>query len=232
MLPINDLPYYQKEIPSSGKIINFRPFTVKEQRILLFASQSGEESQMVTAIKQIIELCVKEKIDVEELALFDIEYLFLNIAAKSTGEIVELVIKCKHCDKGNDYDVNLLDIKLEMPPKDSNIIRLSDKLGIVFKYPNMNILSTLENSSNNFDKMMDVLATCVDYIYDLESVYYAKDTTPQKLKDFLDSLSIEQIQKIEKWFTNIPEVQDVAKFTCIHCGTENEYIIKGIKSFL
>lgn len=231
MLPQINLPIYEKNVPSTGQLIKFRPFTVKEQRILLLAQESGDKAQMVTALKQILSLCIVDNIDVEKLALFDMEFLFLNIAAKSNEEIIQYSVKCSECGEPNDHSINILDIKLDVPDKDSNIISLDDGVGIVFKYPSIDI-STIITSGTKFDIIGDVVTSCIDYIFDAESVYYPKDYTKEEMNAFIDSLSNKQIVQIEEWFKKIPEVKDTIEFNCTKCGYHNKFEIKGIESFL
>lgn len=232
MLPKVTLPLYEKIIPSTGQKIKYRPFTVKEQKILLLAMESDSKDQMSLATKQILGLCIQEDIDINKLALFDVEYLFLNIAAKSSGEIVNFLIKCDKCEEPNDYSVNITELALSVPDKENNIIKLNDELGIVFKYPSIDATNFVKEDSSKLDIINEIMVHCIDYIFDTESVYYPKDYTKEEMIEFIESLSTEQIELIDDWFKTIPEIKDIAKFTCSKCGHENEFVIKGIKSFL
>jgi hypothetical protein len=231
-LPKVTLPLYAKTIPSTGQSIKFRPFSVKEQKILLLAIESDSKEQMTLATKQILSLCIQDDIDIDSLALFDIEYLFLNIAAKSSGEIVDFLIKCSECDEPNNYSVNLTELIVSIPEKNNNIIKLNDELGIAFKYPSIDAATFLKEDSTKIDVINEIMIHCIDYIFDGESVYYPKDYTKDEMVEFIESLSNDQIGQIDNWFRTIPEIKDIAKFTCSKCGHANEYEIKGIKSFL
>ncbi len=232
MLPKVSLPLYEIIIPSSGKKIKFRPFTVKENRILLLASESESKEQMVLATKQIISLCVQDDIDVDALPMFDIEYLFLNITAKSSGEIVEYVIKCKHCGHENPYSLNILDVTVTVPDAKTNVIKLDDTIGITMKYPTIDVSDVVSNAKNKIDATNDVIISCIDYVYDSESVFYPKDYKKEELIDYIESLTDENLRKINDWFKTIPELVTTAEFKCSKCEKDNEFEIKGIKNFL
>jgi hypothetical protein len=231
-LPKISLPLYEIKIPSNGKTIKFRPFTVKENRILLLASESQSTEQIVLATKQIISLCVQDDIDVESLPMFDIEFLFLNISAKSNGEIVDYIIKCGKCEHENPYSLNLLDVTVPVQDSKNNTIKLSDTIGVVMKYPTINVSDLVQNAENKTEATNDVIISCIDYVYDSESVFYPKDYTREELVEYIESFTDENLSKINAWFKSIPEVTTVAKFKCKKCDHDNEYEIKGIKNFL
>jgi hypothetical protein len=231
-LPKVNLPLYEKTIPSTGKKIKFRPFSVKEQKILLLAMESDSKDQMTVATKQILSLCIQDDIDIDSLALFDIEYLFLNIAGKSSGEVIDFLIKCDKCEEPNDYSINITDLSINLPDIKNNTIKLDNELGIVFKYPSIDAANFITDDSNKLDVINEIMIHCIDYIFDTESVYYPKDYSKEEMDEFIDSLSSEQIKLIDDWFKSIPEIKELAKFTCSKCGHENEFEIKGIRSFL
>lgn len=231
-LPKIKQPLYNLTIPSSGQKIIFRGFTVKEQKILLMAIETNDENQITLAINQIIKLCVQDELDVEQLPLFDIEFIFLHISSKSSGEVVDFMLKCEKCDTENDYSVNITELELDIPPKEKNTIQLDDNLGIVLKYPTVETSKQMKHGVHQFDQMLEVVLSCAEYIYDSESVYYIKDHSKEEFIDFIESLNDNQLDLINEWFESIPELNHKAKFICKKCGHENKYTISGLKSFL
>ena len=240
-LPKVDVPIFDVTIPSSGKKIRFRPFTVKEEKLFLMASQDNDSKSAIKTILQVLNNCILSDLDVEKLPLFDIEYLFLNLRARSIGEVVELSYKCnndvkteegedKKCNNIVNIDVNLLEIQPIVDPKHSNKIELTDKLGIVMKYPNMNFLGT-ELERDEFDIIIDLIVDCIDYIYDEESLYYAKDSTKEELMDFLDSLQSKELEKIKSFFDTLPKLKKDLDFSCKKCGHHETVTLEGIQSF-
>ncbi len=231
-LPKIIAPFYPLTLPSSGKKINYRPFMVKEEKILLIALQAEDSTQMVSALKQIISNCTNGTVDPETTPLFDIEFLFINIRAKSVGEIVELEVKCSSCEKETAIAINIADIKVESPKKDATKIQLTDEIGLVMKYPTLDLIDSVENVTDESDieSKYETITQCIDYIYDAESVHYTKDQTKEELAEFIDSLSKEHMTKIQEFFDRIPQVKENIKFTCRHCSTVNEFEIKGFES--
>jgi len=225
-------PKYSLILPSSKKKITYRPFVVKEEKILLTAFQSEDQEQMVMALKQIVINCTEGQLDPENTPLFDIEYLFINIRAKSVGEILELQIKCQSCEHEMAHNINLTEIKVESPKKDSTKIQLTDAVGIVMKYPTIDLIEAVEElEEDDSESKYNAIAKCIDYIYDKETAYYTKDQTKEELIDFIDSLNNKQMELIRDFFENIPKLEEKVVFTCTKCEKENTFLLSGLSDF-
>ena len=240
-LPKIDVPIYEVKIPSSGKNIRFRPFTVKEEKLFLMAAQGDDTKTSINTIVQVLNNCILDDIDVEKMPLFDIEYLFLNLRARSISEVVELSYKCnnivpdnsgadKRCNNVVNINVNVLEIEPTIDPSHTTKIELSDKLGLVMRYPNMNFLST-DIAKDEFSIVIDLILDCIEYIYDDEAIYYSKDSTKEELTEFLDSLPSKDLEKIKSFFDTLPKMKKDLDFKCNKCGHTEKIALEGIESF-
>lgn len=244
MLPKIDVPIYELKLPLSKKKIKFRPFLVKEEKILLMAMESDEQDAILLAIKQIINNCMVSKINIDDLPILDFEYLFMHLRARSVGELIDLQYKCN-----NDVDEkegekikcnNLVKLSfnaLEVEPDLKNInerIELTSNLGVVMKYPTFKGIEKL-NRENAPASAAEIVARTVinsiDYIYDKETLYHAKDVSEEELIDFVDSLTREQFLKIQEFFDNLPKLKKELNFVCSKCKYEEQIVVEGIQSF-
>lgn len=234
-LPINKTPIYNLTIPSTEKVVKYRPFLVKDEKALLIAQQSEDTAVMIDTLKDIIASCIIDEINVNELASFDIEYIFSQIRAKSIGEIVELVFPCAHCDDEKakvKVSFDLTKLKVEKPENHSNMIELFDNVGIKLRYPDMDTIKKIEASNaSDMDQVFNVVMNCIDFIYDSEEVYHAKEQSKQELLQFLENLTTEQFAKIQKFFESMPKIRQEVQFDCPICGKHNEFTLEGINSF-
>jgi len=239
MLPKLDVPYYELELPSTKRIVKYRPFLVKEEKILLMASESNEESEYVKAAKQILTNCIlDEDIDVGQLPPFDVEYLFLNLRAKSVNEISEMHYTCnniisdgdasKTCGHEMKLSINLTEIQVEMPENHSTRIELTDKIGIQMKYPDLN--SAL-GSVNTLDEAMNLIVKSIDFIWDEDEVYSAKDKSEEELLEFIDGLTPTQFKKIEEFFEKSPKLKKDFELKCSKCGFVHTISLNGLSDF-
>ena len=239
MLPKIDTPIYDLTLPLSKKKIRFRPFLVKEEKILLMAIESEDESAMLLAVKQIVNnCCLNSDFDVESLPLSDLEFLFLNLRARSVGEVVELQYKCNNkpnadsqeeCGHLVKFDLNLLEIQPEIPEGHTNKIELSSKMGILMKYPNMKSMENVKGS--DVEKLMEILISCIDCIYDEDNMYYAKDQTKEELTEFVENLNRVQFAELQKFFETLPKVRKELHFHCDECGYDENIFVEGIQNF-
>ncbi len=240
MLPKIDVPVYETTLISTGKKIRFRPFLVKEQKIFLMASQSDDAKEVVTAIKQVISNCILDDIEVDKLPTFDLENIFMQLRARSVGEKVELNYVCnnpiktssdeeKPCGGKIKLFLDLFDVKPTIDPEHDKKIELTPKLGIVMKYPTFEILNSL-NIESQAD-LLKLIVACIDYVYDDEQIYYAKDTTEEELIEFIENMQQSDIQKIEKFFQTIPKISKSLDFHCTKCGYKETMVIEGIQNF-
>jgi len=234
-LPINITPVYTLTIPSTDKQIKYRPFLVKEEKSLLVAQQSEDPMVMLDTLKQIIKDCIKSEIDVDRLATFDIEYIFSQIRAKSVGEIVELYFLCDDCtvpEAKVKLSFDLTKIKVEKSPNHTNKINLFDEVGVVMLYPSMEIVNQLQQTnSDNVETVFDIIIGCIDYIYNTDEIFYAKEQSKQELMDFLENLTVEQFGKVQQFFETMPKVKQDVEYDCPVCGKHHKKFMEGISSF-
>lgn len=234
-LPKNSTPIYNLVVPSTNKKVKFRPFLVKEEKSLLLAQQSEDAEVMVNTLQEVIKGCIVDKVDVQSFAIFDLEYIFTQIRAKSVGEEVDLMFKCAHCDDENakvKMTIDLTKIDIEKNPEHTNKIVLFDDVGIMLKYPTINVIKKLDKlNTNDFDNIFDIVIECVDYIYDTSEIYYAKETPRKELEDFLNDLNSEQFSKIKQFFETMPKIKQDVKYTCPVCKADNHTTLSGLSSF-
>jgi hypothetical protein len=240
-LPKIDIPTYDLKLVSLDKNVCFRPFLVKEQKLFFMASESTDSKEMMSTIKQVLKNCVLSNIDIDSLPIFDLEYLFINLRARSVNEIVELKYKCNNmikneneeehkCNVVSDYKINLLDIKPSVNEKHTNKISLNDNLGICLKYPTFELIQKYEGKESA-DVMMDIITDCIDYVYDKENVYYTKDSTREEIKEFIDNFQQKDLEKIQTFFQTLPEIKEEINFKCGKCGYTELITVKGIENF-
>lgn len=238
-LPMNATPVYTLEIPSTKKQFKYRPFVVKDEKALLIAQQSEDVTVMLDTVKEMIKSCAKSEIDVEKLASFDLEYIFLQMRAQSIGEIVELIFSCD-LDHGADNDkarvtkqLNLFDAKVEFFEGHQSKIPLFDNVGVVMKYPNIETLKKLESdiAVTEVDKIMDIVVDCIDYIYDDEQMYPAKEQKREELFEFLGNLTPDQFDKLRQFFRTMPQLRVYVDYACPVCGREHRKYMEGLASF-
>ena len=227
-LPKLESPKYEVVIPSTKKLHEIRPFLVKEEKILMIAQESNNTAQIVKAMKEIISACSFNKIKVNELTSYDVEYLFLQLRAISVGETTDVKFKCSECGHENEVTINLKEIEVKYPEKEiSNKIQLSDTIGIVLKPLSLSDMSKIKEDSD----IVDSIAIVIDSIYDDDNVYDAKESSKKELYEFVESLNHTQIEKIQEYLTNQPKLSCEVKFACSECGHENTITLEGIQSF-
>jgi DNA-directed RNA polymerase subunit M/transcription elongation factor TFIIS len=241
MLPKLDVPIYEVKLISTGKPIRFRPFLVKEQKLFLMASESEDAKETINVIRQVLKNCVLDEIDVDGLPTFDLEYLFMNMRARSVDEVVDLKYKCNNVIKNNkDEDVrcegtvgfkfNLLEIQPTIHEDHKNKINLTENLGICLKYPTFEMVKKYEDMDEN-QVLTHVLVDCIDYIFDQDQIYYAKDSTREELEEFIDNLQQKDLEKFKDFFDKMPEIKKDVKFKCPKCDYEEDITIKGMQNF-
>lgn len=243
MLPKIDVPLYEITLPLMKKKVKFRPFLVKEEKILLMAAETDDEKAVVLAIRQIITNCLVTKIDVDDLPILDFEYLFLHLRARSVGETIDLQYKCNNdiseggesrkCNHVVKLSFNALEIEPKLNEKEINKIELTPKLGIVLKYPTFGSIDKLTEKKDvsATELVLNTIISSIDYIYDDESLYYVKDTPKEELIEFVDSLTREQFSQIQNFFENVPKLTKKMNFNCGKCGYSDTIEVEGIQSF-
>ena len=237
-LPKIATPSYELELPSTGKTIQYRPFLVKEEKLLVIALESQDTKQITNAIKAVIRSCVLTKsVKVEDLPTFDIEYLFLNIRGKSVGEDIDVKIICPDDEKTEvNISVNLDDIQVEKSKDHSNKIKLDKNLMMELKYPSLNefVKSNFDPNDLNrsaMDQSFDLISTCIDKIYDQDEVWVAADCTKKEIKDFIESMNSAQFKQIENFFETMPKLSHTIKVTNPKTKVESEVVLEGLASF-
>jgi hypothetical protein len=241
-LPKIDLPLYTTEIPSTGRKINFRPFLVKEEKILLMALESGNEEEIHGATLQIIRNCTAgndPELDVEGMANFDVEWMFLQIRRRSIGDNTTLRFKHKNgmnnkgvpCDNTMKVEVDLSDVEVHgdiKPP----IIHLTETVGMKMRYPTViEAMSIAKDASGGVDKILKVVASCIEIIFDGDEMFPAKNSTEQEINDFLEGLNTEQFQKVNAFFDNMPRLHKKIRHQCKKCDEMIEHNVEGLSSF-
>ena len=235
-LPKIATPTYELELPSTGKPIHYRPFLVKEEKLLVLALESEDIKEITTAIKNVIKSCIKTRgIKVESLPTFDIEYLFLNIRGKSVGEDIEVNLMCPDDGKTQvPVTISIDDINIQRTEGHTNKIKLDDSLMMEMKYPSLG-----EFIKNNFDfseenvmtQSFDLIASCIDKIYNEEEVWSMGDCTKKEINTFLESMNSSQFKEIEKFFETMPKLSHTVKITNPNTKVESEVVMEGLSSF-
>lgn len=242
MLPKIDVPIYDVKLLSNGKNLRFRPFTVKEEKLFLMANESEDLDNVVDTIKQILNNCILDEFQVDSLPLFDIEHLFLNIRARSISEVVNLKYKCnnnildeetkeeKKCNNVVEIDLNILEVEPEKQEGHTNKIEITEKMGVVMKYPSFETIKKFD-VENEADSIIKITVNCIDYVYDSDSIYYAKDSTEEELIEFVESMQAKDLEKIKSFFDTMPKMKRNIDFKCNKCGHEEKIELEGIQNF-
>ena len=234
VLPKVVLPTYELVIPSNGKKLKYRPFVVKEEKILLLALETQDEKEIEKAVKSLLKNCIQSRVKLEDLAMFDLEYIFLQIRAVSIGEIVDMKVTCKDDEETQvNYQMDLTQVGVIKPEGSNPKIMLSDELGVIMKYPAWNefISGSIMGKDPSADGVLDIIAGCIDQIFDKEDVYDNSTTTKKEFIEFVGGLTNTQFEKIQKFFENIPKLEH--EFTVVNpnTGVESEFVINGLTNF-
>ena len=235
-LPKIATPTYELELPSTGKTISYRPFLVKEEKLLVLALESEDTKQITTAIKAVLKSCIQTKgIKVETLPTFDIEFLFLNIRGKSVGEVLEVNVICPDDEETQvKVNINLDDIQIEKSEDHNNQIRLDDQLMMEMKYPSLDefIKNNFDfKNENALDQSFQLIASCIDKIYNEEEVWAAADFSKKEVNDFLEQMNSSQFKEIETFFETMPRLSHTINVTNPKTKVENEVVLEGLASF-
>jgi hypothetical protein len=234
-LPIINSPEFEAKIPSTGQEIFFRPFKVKEEKVLFMAMEGGEQKEIINAVTNVLSACItKGDVDIPSLAYFDIEYLFLKLRSKSVGEVVTLRFKhgnpdseCKHVQE---YRLNLDEVQLKNADNLDDKIMLTDKIGVKLKYPNLQLAQKLGSlDMTKIDNVFGFIADSVEYIFDDENVY--EETSRDDIKDWLENLDQAQFDKIMEFFNDMPKLSHSFTYACEKCGKEEKVHLEGLQSF-
>ena len=235
-LPKIATPTYELELPSTGQSINYRPFLVKEEKLLVLALETEDTKQITTAIKNVLKNCVLTKgVKVDQLPTFDIEFLFLNIRGKSVGEEIEVNIICPDDEETQvPITIDLDDIKVQKNDEHTNQIKLDKDLMMELKYPSLEqfIKNNFDfNDANAMDQSFDLIATCIDKIYTVDEVWAAADCTKKEIKEFLEQMNSSQFKEIETFFETMPKLSHTVKVTNPKTKVKSDVVLEGLASF-
>ena len=236
-LPKVSTPTFDLVLPSNGKKIKYRPFLVREEKILIMALESEDMKQITNAVVQILSACILTRgVKIQNLATFDIEYLFLNVRAKSVGENVEVNITCPDDDKTSvQVSIDIDTIKVQKDEKHKSTIKLDDNLSIKLKYPSLDqfIESNFEagDEKDNINNTLSMITSCIDMIYNEEESWNGSDSTKKELGEFIDQLNTKQFKMIEDFFTTMPKLSHKVKVTNPQTKVESEVLLEGLAAF-
>lgn len=229
-LPKLESNKFTTQIPSTKEEIEFRPFLVKEEKILMIAQESEDEKQIMSAMKDIVNACTFGKVDADNCTMYDIEYLFLQLRMKSIGETTTLNLKCEKCGEFTEVEIDLNDVKVVWPDEEvSNTIKLTDDIGLVLKPLTLKAAQKVSGSSEEI--FNQALIQSIESIYDADNIYSGSDVSEKELIEFVDSMSHSQLEEIQSYLNNQPIVKHTVEFKCKHDGHVNKIELKGIQSF-
>ena len=233
-LPKLEVPIYELTVPSTDEKIKYRPFLIKEEKILLIAMESGANEDVIQAVKQIVSECTFNTLKLGNMPMFDVEYIFLQIRSKSVGEVSKLKILCR--DDGETYanvEVDLTEIEVQVNDDHTNKIELTDEMGVIMRYPTIDSFSTAGISDITADNMLDVIVTCIDKIYDKkgEEVYDSKDSSKKELMDFVEGMNTTQFQDVQAFFDSMPKLRHEITVVNPKTKVENKVALSGLNDF-
>lgn len=236
-LPNLSVPLFKLKLPSNGEEITYRPFLVKEEKILLVAKEAKDIESVTLAVQQVLENCTEGQVDVKKLPTFDLEYLFLNIRAKSLGEEIELKYKHKTgknrdgvpCDAVTPVYINVDDIKVKNKDGHTSKIMVSDTVGIQMKYPTIDLVNKIENF--NDEASIPIIVECIDCLFDENKIYDETTTTKEELTEFVEKLDAKQMSKIREFFYTMPKLTHEVGYTCNGCGQQDTIRLEGLSDF-
>ena len=228
-LPSISTPEFITKVPSTGEEIKYRPFLVKEEKLLLMAMEGKDQNEIQNAVQKILTNCILTPIDVSKLATFDIEYLFLQLRSKSVGEVIQ--IKIGHSDESecthrSEVSVNVDDVQVKGEVQDGKIM-LTDDIGIVLRYPNMTDIQAV--SGEDTGSLFKIVYRCIDYVFDKEQVY--NDFSETEFEEWMETLNQNQFQKISEYFNSVPRLSHEIEWTCKQCGKKDKITLEGLQSF-
>ena len=229
-LPIINTPTYELTVPSTKEKITYRPFLVKEEKILLTAMETGGEQDMVLALKQIVKNCLQSEINIDKLATFDLEYIFLNLRSKSVGEVATVNIVCPDDKKTQvSVEIPLDEVEVTFPKGHNSYVTLTDTIGLNMRYPDFTLASVSRESNTEY--LFDMIKGCIEQIVEGETIHERIDFNDQELDTFLDSLSTKQLEGVQKFFETMPKLQHKVSVTNPKTKKKNNVILEGLDAF-
>ena len=230
-LPVINAPIYELTIPSTGQTVQYRPFLVKEEKILLMANEGGEASEIVRAMKQIIGNCIQNGYNTDNMPLFDVEYIFLKLRSKSVNEFSEVGFRCPECDEVNRVQIDLSGVEISVDDTHSNKVELTNDIGLIMKYPQLDSVNINDLESNDVNAVFEVISSCIDSIYQGEEIHDSGDYTKQEISEFINNLTQEQFLKIQQFFDTMPKLSHTVPYKCGKCEYDEPLLLEGLQNF-
>lgn len=224
-LPTISTPIFEIDVKSLNKKVKFRPFLVREEKILILAGETEEVADMVNAMRQVIKSCAKEDLDVESLPYFDLQNIFIRLREQSIGSVTDFVLICGECSHRTNTQLDLNQIQITEKEGHNNNIKLDDNVGVIMKYPRLDSMVQTEKP------VYDLVVECIEKIYTDEEIFNASEYSADELNAFVDSLSNKQFEKIVEFFETAPKIQHVIEYNCANCGTKNYVVVDGVQNF-
>jgi hypothetical protein len=222
---------FELTLPSTGEKVEYRPFLVKEEKALMIAQSTGKQDDIMRAVKDVITSCTFEKVDASKLPIFDLEYIFINLRAKSVGEIVKLMVTCPDDNTTQvQVEVDLTKIECHKEVGHDTNIRLTDEIGLIMDYPKVNSVQELD-LENEMESTFEVIKSCVRQVYDSNNVYEKVDMDKEDLNDFIESMSHDQFDKVQEFFNTMPKVKHMIKVKNPKTGVDGEVVLQGMADF-
>ena len=228
---LNTSPKYEMVIPSSKQTVRYRPYLVKEEKVLLMAFESNDSSQAMNAIIDTILVCVDENIKRETLTTFDVEYMFTQIRSKSVGETSKVNVKCEKCETLNAVTINLAEVELDTPESVNNEIELTPEVSIELSYPSADSLINIDKEATNAEKILATIVASIDVIKTEEERVSTKDVTKKEVEEFVDGMTGEQFSNLAEYVKDIPTLKENVEFVCENCGHNNSRELVGFTDF-
>ena len=227
---IASVPKHQTTLPLSGKRIEYRPFVVKEEKILLMAAETRNEDTIHSAIREVVLACTGGRVDVTKIPLVDMEYLFLQLRSHSVGETTKPSVKCSKCEQPNECEISLKDIAPQVNPEHRKVIPIVSDISVIMKYPTVEDIKSVEGDTD-VERTFSLLVKCVDKVVQGETTYNASEMDESEVRDFVEQMTQDQFRRLFAFLETMPKMERQVEFTCKSCKEKNSQVLKGIASF-
>lgn len=229
-LPKINYPLFEVEIPSSQQKIKMRPFLVKEEKLLLMAQTSGNSRDTVLAIKQVVNNCIVDNIDIDKLTTFDLEYLFVKLRARSINNLIDVMYTDPEDEQQHKIQINLDDVEVIRDERHTNKVEITDEMGIILRYPKTDMLKAVDQATSEVDLYFEVIKYCIDKVYDADNVYETNEQTPEELQEFLASLDVKTFKQIQLFLETMPKLHYETSYINSK-GTERKVLLQNLNDF-
>jgi len=230
---LNEVPKYELNIPSTNQKVKFRPFLMKEEKVLLIAMELQNQTDIFNTIIDTLSACIEDNIDINKLGTFDVEYCFLKIRSKSAGEKADMIFKCTECESENEVSINIDDINIEVPKLDS-VIEINNEISVEMTWPSFNDVArndSIINSKSTVDQIFALVRACIVSINTEEERFIVKDHSIEEIDQFIESLNSDQFGKIREYVEQMPQLKHDVEFSCVSCSHQNKVTVEGLQSF-